>query len=309
MPTETPPATDTMTPTLFSISYAGFWGQASLSLEQFIPKAAELGYRSVMLAGKRPNLSPLDTDAQRIDELRGLLRSHDVQCSVIAGYTDFSSPVSEVPYVEFQIQYVESLARIARELGAGVVRVFSAYHLEGSSEHADWPRMTRIMQEVCDRCAVYDVTVAMQNHHDFAVSSPALLDFLGDVNRPNFRLGFDAWSPALRGEQLYKVAREAAPYTAITTNADYVRFPQFRFVRDRTNYERDGVDVVRAVPFGDGFIDYDAFFSGLRDGGFDGISTYEMCTPLRGGGCLDNLDRCAKRFLEWNREHGLISET
>jgi len=38
-----------MTPTLFSISYAGFWGQDSLDLSQFIPRAASLGYSAVML--------------------------------------------------------------------------------------------------------------------------------------------------------------------------------------------------------------------------------------------------------------------
>jgi sugar phosphate isomerase/epimerase len=59
---------------------------------------------------------------------------------------------------------------------------------------------------------------------------------------------------------------------------------------------------VRAVPFGEGFIDYEAFFRGLRDGGFDGVATYEMCSPLRGGGSLANLDACAGRYLAWMRE-------
>lgn len=38
---------------------------------------------------------------------------------------------------------------------------------------------------------------------------------------------------------------------------------------------------------------------GLRDGGFDGTPAYEMCSPLRGGGTVGNLDVCARRFLEW----------
>jgi sugar phosphate isomerase/epimerase len=59
------------------------------------------------------------------------------------------------------------------------------------------------------------------------------------------------------------------------------------------------------VPFGDGFIDYEGFFRGLREGGFDGIATYEMCAPLRGGGSMENLDRCAGRYLQWMEEHRL----
>ena len=49
-----------MKPCFFSISYAGTWGQASLPLKDFIARAGILGYQSVMLAGKRPHLSPLD---------------------------------------------------------------------------------------------------------------------------------------------------------------------------------------------------------------------------------------------------------
>lgn len=295
-----------MTPTLFSISYAGFWGQDSLDLKQFIPRAAAMGYSSVMLAGKRPNLSPLDTNDETIARLKSLLAEHHVGCAVVAGYTDFAASTSEIPYVEFQIQYVESLARIASELGCGVVRVFSAYRGDDRPFHDGWAAMTRVFAEVADRCAAYGVTVALQNHHDFAVSTPALLEFVSDVDRPNLKLGFDAWSVALRGEELYEAAKAAAPMTVITTNADYVRFPQFKYCPDRVNFEPDGADIVRAVPFGTGFIDYEAFFKGLREGGFDGISTYEMCSPLRGGGSLDNLDRCAKQFIDWNRERGLI---
>ena len=44
---------------LFSISYAGLWGQDVLPLPGVIAKAAELGYDGVMLAGKRPHLSVL----------------------------------------------------------------------------------------------------------------------------------------------------------------------------------------------------------------------------------------------------------
>ena len=64
------------------------------------------------------------------------------------------------------------------------------------------------------------------------------------------------------------------------------------------------VNVQRAVPFGEGFIDYKAFFAGLRDGGFDGIATYEMCSPIRGGGSTENLDRYAQKYLRWMSENG-----
>jgi sugar phosphate isomerase/epimerase len=161
------------------------------------------------------------------------------------------------------------------------------------------------LREVCDRAASVHMTVAVQNHHDVGVHTAALLELLDEIDRPNCKLGFDAWSPALRGEDLYEAARAAAPCTAVTTNADYVRLPRFRYRPELVNYEPAGPDLVRAVPFGTGFIDYQAFFAGLKEGGFDGVATYEMCSPVRGGGSLENLDRCARAYLRWMREHGL----
>ena len=64
---------------------------------------------------------------------------------------------------------------------------------------------------------------------------------------------------------------------------------------------------MRAVPFGTGFIDYRAFFSGLVDGGFRGTATFEMCSPIRGGGAMENLDRCARAYVQWMREQDLGS--
>jgi sugar phosphate isomerase/epimerase len=298
---------------LFSVSYAGFWGQARLDLPAFIARAAELGYASVMIAGKRPHLSPLDYGGplapraeDRLSPIQAALSKHHICCSVIAGYVDLAPAIAaEVPQLEMQIAYVESLSQIASKLGAKYVRVFTAYESPDQSPHAVWTGVVRTLQEMCDRAAAHGVTIAVQNHHDLAVHTDALLELLADIGRPNCKLGFDAWSPFLRGEDLYAAARKAAPHTAITTNADYIRLPRFRYEPAVVNYSRVLPDLVRAVRFGEGEIDYAAFFRGLADGGFDGVATYEMCSPIRGGGELANLDAYAAAYVRWMREHGL----
>jgi len=292
---------------LFSISYAGLWGQDRLELADFLRHAAGLGYKSVMIAGKRPHLSPLD-GPDRIEALRVALREAGSECACLGAYTDFAGgTATEVPYTEMQIAYVESLARIARQLGCGIVRIFTAYESQHAPFPALWDRTVRAIRECCDRAAAHQVTIAVQNHHDIAVHSDALLEFLTDVDRPNCKLGFDAWSPALRGELLYDVARRMAPFTICTTNADYVRLPRYQYQPALVNYQQALPDAVRAVPFGQGFIDYAAFFSGLRDGGFDGLATFEMCSPLRGGGSRANLDRCAMAYREWMSQRGFAT--
>jgi sugar phosphate isomerase/epimerase len=289
---------------LFSVSYAGFWGQAALSLPEFIARAGKLGFASVMLMGKRPHLSPLDATPAFIRSIKDALKSARVTCAAMGAYTNLSpASATEVPAIEFQIAYVESLARIGAALGASVVRIFTAYESGDRDLQWQWDRTVVAVREMCDRAAAHGVVIAMQNHHDLAVHTDALLELLADIDRPNCKLGFDAWSPALRGENLREAARKAAPHTVITTNADYIRVPRHRYQPALVNYERQAVDWVRAVPFGTGFIDYAAFFEGLREGGFDGLATYEMCSPLRGGGSLKNLDACAKKYLAWLRSN------
>ncbi|HPA20107.1 MAG TPA: sugar phosphate isomerase/epimerase family protein [Verrucomicrobiae bacterium] len=293
---------------LFSVGYAGFWGQAKLTLPDFIARAGRLGYASVMLVGKRPHLSPLDATPDFLQSVKSALRAAGVSCDVIAAYTNLAQDdPAEVPAIDFQIAYVDSLVRSAAELGARFVRIFTAYDADGLNPQAQWDRVVGAIREMCDRAAAHGVTIAIQNHHDIGLHTEALLELLAEIDRPNCRLGFDAWSPALRGENLYEAARRAAPHAAITTNADYIHAPRYRYRPALVNYERQSPDWVRAVPFGSGFIDYAAFFKGLRDGGFDGVATYEMCSPLRGGGSLENLDACATKYLTWMRENNHLA--
>src|SRR5947207_3345397 len=98
---------------LFSVSYAGLWGQAALDVRAFVRKAAALGYDAVMLAGKRPHLSPLDADESLVAALKDELRTSGVKCGVVAAYVDLGAAVAgEVPVLEMQIAYVESLCRV-----------------------------------------------------------------------------------------------------------------------------------------------------------------------------------------------------
>ncbi|MBA4018421.1 MAG: sugar phosphate isomerase/epimerase [Pirellula sp.] len=298
-----------LTPCLFSVSYAGFWGQHTLGLPEFIRHAGGLGYRHVMLAGKRPHLSVLDYDHDRLEPVISALREAQVTAPVVAAYIDAAGGAAgEVPYLEMQIAYVERLAKLGNLLGSKIVRVFTAYEKLDGSTAALWTQTVAMLREICDRVGSLGMMVAVQNHHDLAVATDALLELLTDVARPNCKLGFDAWSPALRGEDLYKAALAAAPHTVLTTNADYVRFERFAYRSELVNYEHRPVPFVRAVPFGTGFIDYPAFFAGLIEGGFRGIATYETCSTLRSGGSLQNLDSYAQTYLTWMQNQGFAVE-
>jgi sugar phosphate isomerase/epimerase len=289
-----------MIPALFSVSYAGGWGQHTLSVTEFIVKAAALGYRAVEIGGKRPHLSVLDyPDDESLADVRAAAREAKVEIATIAGYTDFTTGrhAAEVPFVEMQVAYVEQLARIARVLGARIVRVFSGYSAETEHLQGDWARCVTALREAGDVAAAHGVVLGLQNHHDIGVSVAGFEELLDDIGHANVKAMFDPWAVALQGGDLYQAARRMAPRMVQTTLADYVRIDRYVYRPQLVNYERLDPPMVRAVPLGEGFVDLAAFFAGLKEGGFDGYVAYEMCSPLRGGGSEANLDRAAARSL------------
>jgi sugar phosphate isomerase/epimerase len=290
---------------LHSVSYAGVWqGQARLTLEEFIPRAAALGYQSVMLMGKRPHLSLLDYDLEQRKRLRDLLDAHHLRVCGIAGYTDFTAGAerADIPLPEMQAVHVMELARAARDLGAPLVRIFTGYERpEQLGHHAAWSRCVTAVKDCARRAADFGVSVGVQNHHDLALHHESLLAFIEEVDEPNCRALFDAWAPALQGlsgDEMAAAVRLLGPHIVHTTVADYVRRPRFRYLPGLSNYAPEA-DEVQAVPMGHGFVDYATFFEALRTIGFQGSIAYEMCSPLRGGGSLPNLDACARQFLDY----------
>jgi sugar phosphate isomerase/epimerase len=293
-----PLGSNAMIPTLFSVSYAGLWGQARLDLEAFLARAAALGYRAVELMGKRPHLSILELQGKSVASLRQAAAAAGVEIATIAGYTNFTlGRDTEIPAVEIQVAYVRELARLARQLDARIVRIFTGYLTQEDGFQRDWDLCIRAVRECAEAAAEHGVVLGVQNHHDVGVGVDSFVEFLDEVDHPNCRAMFDPWAPALHGDDLKSCARRLAPRMVQTTLADYVKLPRYQYEPGLVNYRRLG-DAVRAVPLGEGFLDLEGFFDGLREGGFNGYVAYEMCSPVRGGGSEENLDRTARASLE-----------
>jgi sugar phosphate isomerase/epimerase len=289
---------------LHSVSYAGVWpGQTRLSLDDFLVKARQLGFDAVMLMAKRPHLSALDYDAAARRRVRERLAELQLQVACLAGYTDFCMGADrlDIPTREMQIVYVRELCRLTHDLGGNLVRIFTGFEQGSVSLDQQWTWCVDCLRECARFAADLGVTIGVQNHHDVAVHWQSLRDLLTDINEPNCKAMFDAWAPALQGDDPAVAVKEMAPFLVHTTVADYVRRPRFRYQPPLVNYAREA-DAIRAVPMGEGFIDYRSFFRALREIGYRGYVAYEMCSPLRGGGSEENLDRCARQFLRYMRE-------
>ncbi|MCC6591100.1 MAG: sugar phosphate isomerase/epimerase [Bryobacterales bacterium] len=285
---------------LHSVSYSGSWGQAALSAEQFIDKAADLGYDGVLLSSKRPHVSPLDYDAKARAALRAKLESRKLSTVVVAGYNNITADLdhTEVPQRELQIVYITELARLTHDLGGKILRIFTGYEHPASAYGAQWNMVVATLKECAKRASDFGVTIGVQNHHDIAVGYEAMHDLILAINEPNCRALFDAWAPALHTVDFYSAARRMGPLTVHTTVADYQLRPRYKYHPALVNYTAE-VPHVQAVPMGDGFIDYQQFFTILEDTGFSGSVAYEMCSPLLGGGDMETLDRYARKFLDY----------
>ncbi len=289
---------------LHSVSYAGVWrGQARLSVDEFLVKAKQLGFDGVMLVAKRPHVSPLDYDSAARKALRRRIERLGLELVCLAGYTDFTAGVDKpgVPNVEIQACYVGELAKLARDLGTDMVRIFTGYERSGVPFDKQYAMVVEGLKLAGEKAAKYNVTLAVQNHHDIGVGHDTMYWLLKEVNLPNVKAAFDAWAPALQdlnSEEMRAAVLKMKPFIVHTTAADYVRLPRYHYEHNLTNFlQRD--TLIRAVPMGEGFIDYETFFKSLKEIGYQGYIAYEMCEVLEGGGDVENLDKTAKKFIEY----------
>jgi sugar phosphate isomerase/epimerase len=292
---------------LHSVSYAGVWrGQAKLTVDEFLTKAKQLGFDGVMLVSKRPQVSPLDYDASARRALRRKIEGLGLDLVCLAGYTDFTAGVDKpgVPNVEIQACYVGELAKLARDLGTNMVRIFTGYERPDVPFDKQYAMVAQGLKLAGQKAAEHGVTLAVQNHHDIAVHHDMMHWLLKEVNLPNVKAAFDAWSPTLEGlnsEQIKAAILKMKPFIVHTTAADYVRLPRYHYEHTLTNYLPTDT-LIRAVPMGEGIVDYETFFNTLKEIGYQGYIAYEMCEVLEGGGDIENLDKTAKKFLEYMKK-------
>jgi sugar phosphate isomerase/epimerase len=292
---------------LHSVSYMGIWrGQATLTVDEFLVKAKQLGFDGIMLAAKRPHVSLIDYDDATRQKLKARIKEVGLELVCLAGYCDFTSGVDKagIPNTEIQAIYIGELARLARDLGTSMVRVYTGYERPDLPYDKQYAMVVEGLQMAGKIAAKYGITLAVQNHHDIALHHDAMKWLLDEVNLPNVKAAFDCWSPTLEGlsaEEIRKAVYTMKPYIVHTTTADYKELPRFRYDLNHTNYLKQESQM-RAVPMGQGFLDYKSFINTLKEIGYQGYIAYEMCEVLDGGGSVENLDRSARAFLEYIKQ-------
>ncbi|TAL68739.1 MAG: twin-arginine translocation signal domain-containing protein, partial [Bacteroidetes bacterium] len=111
---------------LYSISYGGIWYKGSaLSFDELCRYAKQYGYEGIELDNKRPMGNPMDLDQRKREEMHNSLAKYGLEIPCVAANNDFSSPIPE--HRECQLLMVRETARLAKDMGAKVVRLFAAW--------------------------------------------------------------------------------------------------------------------------------------------------------------------------------------
>jgi sugar phosphate isomerase/epimerase len=246
----------------------------------------------VEIDGKRPHGNPMDWPTGQCKELRLLADDEGIEIHAVAANNDFSCPAPEVR--EAQIAYVKELIRMTADMGARDLRVFLAWW--GITRHPKlasyeimenlWPVVHQKFtaeeiwswcHEALSECARYagnaGVRLALQNHRPVVRDYQDVLRMVREVNSPHLKVCLDA---PLMLEKSAKAMREAAravgPLQIMShLGGEFERLPDGSI----RGFERnDGVVEGETNQY------YRDFVAAMRDIGFDGYLSYELCHQL-----------------------------
>lgn len=280
---------------LYSISYGGIWykGEA-LSFDQLCQKAKEYGYDGVELDNKRPMGNPLDLDEKKRDGMKNSLARYGLEIPAIAANNDFSSPVPE--HRECQLLMVRETARLAREMGAKVVRLFAAWpgvpihdgvgtydFVRGDSFYSfmrQYPYVTMVdrwnhtldcLKEAAKYGEEFGVTMVLQNHAPLIKTWKDVLTFVKQVNSPWLKVCLDL--PIFEKQDKDYIANAVRTIGNLQTHSHF-----------GGEYYRDEKGIVKPkllYYYADGIMpDYSHYIQLMNEIGYSGYFTFELCHTL-----------------------------
>jgi len=273
---------------LYSITFLGVWynGRA-LTLEEVVDRAVEYGYQGVEIDGKRPHGNPLDWPESRCKELRAYAEGKGIDIFGVAGNNDFSSPMPE--FREAQIVYMRDLIRMAADLGTKVVRVFlgwpgvtfntqsaeydKARHLweythKDFAPEQTWAWCREGLVECCKYAGDAGITLALQNHKPVINDWRDMIKMVKEVDSPNLKVCLDAPIMVDKSVENINAAARAAGKMQVLSHfgGEYQRDSEGKAVCSET--------YTRGTAF------YPPFIKAMKEIGYGGYLSYELCHPL-----------------------------
>jgi sugar phosphate isomerase/epimerase len=280
---------------LYSISYGGIWypGKA-LSFDELCRVAKELGFEGIELDNKRPMGNPMDLDQRKREDMRNSLAKYGLEMPCVAANNDFSSPIPE--HRECQLLMVKETTKLAKEMGAKVVRLFAAWpgvpiH-DGAGTYEfvrsdgfytfmrQYPYVTWLdrynlvkgcLKEAAKIGEENGIVMALQNHAPLIRNWKDTFDLVKEVNSPWLKVCLDL--PIFDKQDKEYIANAVRTIGSLQVHSHF-----------GGEYYRDENKVVRPklLDYYAGGImpDYTHYIQLMNEIGYNGYFTFELCHQL-----------------------------
>ncbi len=281
---------------LYSISYGGIWYKGdALSFDELCKRAKDTGFDGIELDNKRPMGNPMDLDMSRRDGMKNSLAKYGLEIPCIAANNDFSSPIPE--HRECQLLMVRETARLAKDMGAGLVRLFAAWPgvpihegigtYEFVRDHEgfytfmrQYPYVTWLdrwnytrdcLKEAAKIGEENGVIMALQNHAPLIRSWKDVYDMVSEINSPWLKVCLDL--PIFEKQDKDYIAN------AVHTIGDLQVHSHFG-----GEYYLDENKVIKPKLLdyyaGGVMPDYTHYIQLMNEIGYNGYFTFELCHQL-----------------------------
>jgi len=296
---------------LYSITFLGVWYRGSaLPLEEMIKRAKEYGYSGIEIDGKRPHGNPLDWPTQKCKELRKVADGTGIEIYGVAGNNDLSSPIPE--HRECQIVYIKNLIRMTSDLGAKTLRMFMGwpgvtlhpqlaqydiardiwnYTHTKFTEDETWSWVREGLTECAKYASDAGVILALQNHKPVVKDYPDVLRMVKEVSSPSLKVSLDV--PIMDDKSPENIQKAAQAVGKLQVLSHF-----------GGEYEKGTDGKVIGPDY------YRPFVKAMKEIGYSGYMSYELCHPLpvvNGQTVgIEYADKNAKLAAEFMK--GIISE-
>lgn len=297
---------------LYSVSYSGLWYNGPvLPIETVLSRASELGYDGIEVDGKEPHGFTLRWNSKKREQVRGLAERAGVEIFAIAADNNFTSSIPEER--EAQMIAVCELIKLAKDLGARIVRVFAAwpgvtivdgkgaYDIARAEQYRfpatyrqKWVWSRDCLQTVAEVAEKYEVILALQNHKPVLRNYGDMIDMVTEIDSDYVKCSLDC--PLLNSQDDAYVAEtvRATGYLQVLSHfgGEFTRQPDGKLAQR----------VSPSIPW----FNYPAFIKTLQEIDYDGFLSYELChqfLPVRHEfGTLEQVDEQVAYALEYMRE-------
>jgi sugar phosphate isomerase/epimerase len=280
---------------LYSISYGGIWYKgAASSFDDLCKFAKQYGYEGVELDNKRPMGNPMDLDQRKRDEMRNSMAKYGLEMPALSANNDFSSPIPE--HRECQLLMVRETARLAKDMGAKVVRLFAAwpgvpihnevgtYEFVRSDEfytflrqypYVTWMERYNFVKDCLREAAKMGeengIVFALQNHAPLIKTWKTTYDLVKEVNSPWLKVCLDL--PIFDKQDKDYIADAVRTVGSLQVHSHF-----------GGEYYRDENKVIKPklLDYYAGGImpDYAHYIQLMNEIGYNGYFTFELCHPL-----------------------------